>query len=73
MFKIIKARKFGDTKSSLKFVSNENGDIHIAWDIGEGNILVFEYNPNDYPQGTYMIFDNIEEYLKSIEGQAWLN
>jgi len=38
------------TKEAFVHVVTEEGNIHVAWDLG-GKIVAFEYIPENYPEG----------------------
>jgi len=49
-----------------KAVDYGDGKMHIAWELEDGKIIAFEWIPENYPQGGLYVFEDREEYMKSI-------
>lgn len=75
MFKTFKVslREYQDQKSGLLTVSTESGYIHQSYLTDEGHVLVFEFNPYNYPASIMGLHDNLEKYVESIKEVSWIN
>ena len=62
-----------DRNSLLKVRTHEEGRIHQSWLLPNGEVLVFEDIPGNYPSGGLHLYDNIEEYISDIKDIWWVN
>jgi hypothetical protein len=59
-------------RGALLYVKSEEGNMHIAWKILNGTILVFEHCPSNYPSIDLVTFPNIKVYKQAIMNVSWI-
>jgi hypothetical protein len=64
---------FQETRDCIVIVIDlDESMFHLAWDIGHGKILAFEYIAANYPAGSYCIYETKDEYRKAISEVPWI-
>jgi len=61
-----------ETKGALKHVVSPEGYIHVSWKLPDGKVISFEYIHVNWPQGSLVVWDSVEEYEKAIEDVEWV-
>lgn len=64
---------YQDQKSGLLTVSTESGNIHQSYLTDEGYVVVFEFIPCNFPASAMAVYENLEEYVESIQNISWVN
>jgi transcription antitermination factor NusG len=69
---LINLPQYIDSKDARVYARNEEGCIHVSWDIEDGKIMAFEYIPDNYPDISCTIFKNDKEYKRRIYNIDWI-
>lgn len=64
--------KFIMSNDAINEIITEDGNMHVAWETGNGGVVAFEYIPENYPSFIMRTFETVEEYEKHIKGSNWL-
>lgn len=63
---------FQTSRDAVAYIYNDDGYIHVSWEVGNGQILSFEVIPVNYPPGSYKLWDSEEEYVDAIKEVSWI-
>lgn len=64
---------FQDSKSAFQNIHLPfDGYLHMSWKLLDGKVLSFEFMPENYPAGSYIVWENQQEYLEAIEDVSWI-
>lgn len=61
---------FDSKDALLRVYSGEK--IHISWKLENGEILVAEYIPENYPEFCIFTFSSIREYINAVKDTVWI-
>ena len=64
--------KFIMSNDAINEIIDEEGNMHVAWETGNGGVVAFEYIPENYPSFIMHTFESMEEYEKHIKESNWL-
>lgn len=61
-------------KEGLVYVrTHDENNLHQSFLLEDGQVLVFESLPNNYPSNALCVFETIENYLEAIQEIEWIN
>lgn len=63
---------FQTSRDCIVYIYDNDGYIHASWSAGDGKILSFEIIPENYPPGSYKLWDNEKEYVEAIREVDWI-
>lgn len=69
---VVFLKKFQHSKNCRVCVVTEDGYVHMSWDTEDNQVLSFEYIPDNYPAGTYILWNSEDEYEKEIKEIQWI-
>lgn len=65
--------KFIMSNDAINEIITEEGNMHVAWETGNGGVIAFEYIPENYPHFIMLTYETVEEYKKDIIINGWVN
>lgn len=73
MYKEFLLPKFTLSNNAINEIIDEEGNMHVAWETGNGGVVAFEYIPENYPSFIMRTFETVEEYEKYVSENEWLS
>ncbi len=62
MYKEFLLPKFTMSNNAINEIIDEEDNMHVSWETGNGGVVVFEYIPGNYPSFIMRTFETVEEY-----------
>ena len=71
---VVEIPKFLTEKDGLLYVrTHDEHYLHQSFLLPDGQVLIFESIPVNYPSNALAFFDNLDEYVKAIRKVDWIN
>lgn len=71
--KMTMPRYLDDKCCLLKVETEIDQYVHQSWLLPEGQVISYENIPTNYPSGSLVVWESLEEYIDTIKDVEWIN